>query len=205
MIQNVSLKIPPNYSSWQTIEYSYEFCMKMIVEKIPGDFVECGIAAGNNFGAMCLAGRHGWGFDSFEGIPWAGKHDDQQPGMIEKPKVMKGKTSGISSHSMADVDINMKRWGITNYSLVKGWFKDTIPGQPFVKQISVLRLDGDLYDSTMIPLTNLYPLLSTGGVLIVDDIILNGCKKAFNDYFYNIRPMQEIVTEDENVKYFKKI
>ena len=54
--RNISLKIEPNYSSWQTIEYSFIFAKDAIDRGIHGDVVECGVACGNNFAAMCYAG-----------------------------------------------------------------------------------------------------------------------------------------------------
>lgn len=209
IVKNISNRIEPNYSTWQTIELSYNFAKQMIDENIEGDFVECGVAAGNNLAAMCAAGRHGFGFDSFEGIPWAGENDDIQPGMDHKTNNVGLISSGISSHSFENVESDMKKWGIENYTLIKGWFQHTVPlfGQ---RPISVLRLDGDLYESTLIPLEYLYSMLSVGGILILDDWNLAGCRKAFDYYFdqyysdlRNIPKAKEIYC-DGNVKYFKK-
>ncbi len=202
IVKNISEIIPPNYSTWETIELTYLYAKKMVDENIEGDFVECGIAAGNNLGAMCMAGRHGYGFDSFEGIPWVGEFDDQQPGMSAIPKHRPGISSGISSHPKEVAIENFSNWGIENYTLIKGWFCDTLPNQDFVKTISVLRLDGDMYESTMTSLVNLYPLLSKGGILIIDDWGLNGCRKAVMDYFKEALP--EEIYYFHGVKYFKK-
>lgn len=182
--QNVSLRIPPNYSTWQTIELTNACAKYAIKNKIPGSFVECGVATGNNLAAMCVEGRHGYGFDSFEGIPWAGINDTEQPGIGPKDTSKEGllESSGITVHSMDQVHSKMKGWGIKNYTLKKGWFQDTV--MHFHEPISVLRLDGDLYDSTFTCLLYLYPLLSKGGILIMDDWNLEGCRKAFADYFY---------------------
>lgn len=201
--KDISLRIPPNYSTWQTIELTYQFCQKAVEEGIEGDFVECGVAAGNNFGAMLLAGRKGWGFDSFEGIPWASEHDSIQPGMSHKPTVTRGESSGISAHSIEGVISNLERWGCgDNYKLVKGWFKDTIPVNE-IEKISVLRLDGDLYESTFTSLKYLYPKLSVGGYLIIDDWELYGCRKAVMDFFGDDMP-ELIYQKDLHPAYFKK-
>jgi hypothetical protein len=65
---------------------------------------------------------------------------------------------------------------------VKGWFKDTIPVAD-IEQISVLRLDGDMYESTWLVLTHFYPKLSQGGFIIVDDYgALPNCRAAVNDF-----------------------
>ena len=204
MIKNISNIIEPNYSSWQTIELSYQFARQMIDEGIEGDFVECGVACGNNLAAMCLAGRHGYGFDSFEGIPWAGKNDTEQPGIgeINKSKIGVLESSGVTVHGIEDVKKNFERWGLKNYTLIEGWFENTIPIHQDFK-ISVLRLDGDLYESTLIPLKYLYPLLSKGGILIIDDWNLKGCRDAFYNYFSLDNVPTEIMQEG-NPKYFKK-
>ena len=199
--RNISNRIEPNYSSWQTIELSYQFAKQMVDEGIAGDVVETGVACGNNFAAMCAAGRHGVGFDSFEGIPWAGPEDDQQPGMSEIPKIREGISSGITSHSIEDGVKNMERWGIKDYEFVKGWFKDTLPVNT-IEKISVLRLDGDLYESTWLALEHLYPKLSKGGILIIDDWNLSGCRKAFDNYFKKKGPTE--ITYQFNVKYLRK-
>lgn len=201
--QNISLIIPPNYSTWETIELSYQCAKYAIDNGIPGDFVECGVAAGNNLAAMCLVGRRGIGYDSFEGIPWAGKNDEYQPGIVAPPDKSKFgilESSGISSHSIEDVKANMKKWNIENYRLVKGWFQETLPFEK-IDEISVLRLDGDLYESTFTSLVHLYCKLSKGGILIMDDWKLYGCRKAFSDYF--IEEMPELIF-DNGVTYWQK-
>ena len=73
-------------------------------------------------------------------------------------------------------------WGLKNFSLIKGWFQDTVPTWE-ERPIAVLRLDGDLYESTKICLEYLYPMLSKGGILIIDDWDLSGCVQAFDEYF----------------------
>lgn len=199
---HISKKIPPNYSSWHTIEYTYQCCEYAINNNIEGVFVECGVAGGNNLGAMALAGREAVGFDSFEGIPWAGVYDGQQPGMTNKVEGKEGllESSGIAVHSLDNVELNFKIWGLDNYRLIKGWFQNTV--HEFKEPISVLRLDGDLYESTIVCLEHLYPLLTKGGILIIDDWNLGGCVKAFNHYFKDDKPTD--FHQQFNNKYFIK-
>jgi O-methyltransferase len=65
---------------------------------------------------------------------------------------------------------------------LKGWFKDTLPAAP-IEKLAVLRLDGDLYSSTWDALSSLYPKLSPGGFVIVDDYFsFPGCQDAVDDY-----------------------
>lgn len=192
--------IEPNYSTWQTIDLTYQCAEYAIKNQIEGVFVECGVACGNNLAAMCYAGRHGYGFDSFEGIPWAGERDEQQPGMTHKDKSKEGilESSGITVHDIDGVRLNFARWGLDNYTLIKGWFQHTV--KDFDEPIAVLRLDGDLYESTKVCLEHLYPLLSEGGILIMDDWNLKGCRDAFFDYF-EVLPTKIF---DNGITYWKK-
>jgi O-methyltransferase len=64
----------------------------------------------------------------------------------------------------------------------KGWFKDTLPTAP-IERLAILRLDGDMYSSTMDTLVSLYPKLSRGGFVIIDDYgALETCRKAVADF-----------------------
>ena len=78
---------------------------------------------------------------------------------------------------------NFRRYGLLDEQVVflKGWFEDTLPTAP-MSQLAVIRLDGDMYGSTMIALQNLYPKLSPGGFCIIDDYALKGCRQAVTDY-----------------------
>lgn len=208
--QNISKRIPPNLSTWQTIELSYQCAKYAVDNNIPGAFVECGVAAGNNLAAMCAAGRHGYGFDSFEGIPWAGRCDEDQPGIGDKDPEKYGilETSGISSYSIKEVRDNFWVWRINNYTLIPGWFQNTvktwfdISKKDWHGEISVLRLDGDLYESTLEALF-LYNYLSKGGILIMDDWQLPGCQKAFADVFH-CHPDPPVKIFDNGVTYWMK-
>ena len=64
---------------------------------------------------------------------------------------------------------------------MKGWFKDTTKNPPFEK-LSFLRLDGDMYSSTIQVLDSLYHKVSSGGYVIVDDYALEGCSTAVEDF-----------------------
>ncbi len=79
---------------------------------------------------------------------------------------------------------NFERYGLLDEQVrfLEGWFRDTLPVAP-LSRLSVVRLDGDMYESTMDALVNLYPKLSVGGYLIVDDYgALRGCRQAVHDY-----------------------
>jgi O-methyltransferase len=86
---------------------------------------------------------------------------------------------------------------------LKGWFKDTLPTLT-TQRFSLLRLDGDMYESTMDALTNLYDKLSPGGFIIIDDYALSGCYKAVTD-FRALRDVREqLVDIDGMGSYWRK-
>jgi len=174
--------------------HTYDATTKVLGEGIPGALVECGVFAGAQVAVMAQAAiDHGETerqvhlFDSFEGIPEAGPQDDEQPGIGPIDKSLRhGRmvSSGVAVCSLQSVQRNMETFGIPGEMLVwhKGWFQDTVP-EWRDDPIALLRLDGDLYESTLVCLEHLYPSLSPGGVLIVDDYTLGGCFKAVLDYF----------------------
>ena len=183
---------------------------------IPGDFVECGVFAGAQVGVMALASaghrnardRKFHLFDSFEGIPEAGPRDNEQPGIGPLPGGGEGRlvTSGVSACSVEQVQGHMERWGVDGSRLVywEGWFQDTVKDWPCDKPISLLRLDGDLYESTMVCLEHLYPRLSRGGICIADDCTLKGCAEAMRDYFSGEPPKRIPVPGGDGCEWWRK-
>ena len=86
---------------------------------------------------------------------------------------------------------------------LKGWFKDTLPSAP-IEKLSLVRLDGDMYESTMDAIVNLYPKLSVGGFLIVDDYCIDNCKKAITDYRTSNNIKDEIIDIDGTGVFWQK-
>lgn len=171
---------PAGACHFETIVNTYELTTKAI-EKFPDAvLVECGVYAGAQIGAMYRAcvdrgvRRPIHAFDSFKGTPKAGPHDT---GGWEG-------TEGIAACSRDNFDGFMKRWGVEGVIVHEGWFEDTVPQwSSTAPRIGLLRLDGDLYSSTLTCLTHLYPRLVSGGYCIVDDYALAGCKRAVEEYF----------------------
>jgi hypothetical protein len=163
-----------------------EFCFNEIVKNnIPGDFIETGVWRGGATIFMKallksseINNRIVWVADSFEGLP---KPDEN------KYKADKGSTFYKSKQLAVTLDIvknNFKKYDLLdeNVKFLKGWFKDTLPIAPITK-VALLRLDGDMYGSTMDALVNLYPKLSVGGYILIDDFgSVNVCKQAVLDY-----------------------
>ncbi len=176
-----------------TVINSYTLAKKCIDNNIEGDFVECGVFAGTQVAAMALANQElGMEkkihlFDSFQGIPQAGPNDDETITSCIGEGDGSLITTGVSVCSVQQVQGHMKEWGIQLKQLkfYKGWFQDTVP-KASIDKIALLRLDGDLYESTKICLQFLHPLVSISGYVIVDDYALTGCRLAVDEYHRQI-------------------
>lgn len=202
------------YAKKPTIQNTYDLAKKAIDNKIEGDFVECGVAAGSQIGVMGHVCRQTnsdkkiWAYDSYQGIPLAGPNDDDQPGIgpidpnREIPEDLRELlvTSGISAHSLPQVKNNLINWGVglTNYVFVEGWFQDTVM-KTFPEKISLLRLDGDLYESTKVCLDHLHSKVVKGGYVIIDDYALTGARQAFKDFIYENNLDYEPIPVDPNI------
>ncbi len=93
---------------------------------------------------------------------------------------------------------NFARYGLYDEQVLflEGWFRDTLPDAP-IERLAVIRLDGDMYESTMDGLVNLYPKLAPGGYLIVDDYgAVAECERAVRDYREKHGITEEIISID---------
>ena len=90
--------------------------------------------------------------------------------------------------------------------LVKGWFQDTLPiYKKKIGKISILRLDGDWYESTKVALDNLYDCVVSGGYVVIDDYYFwDGCKKAVDDFILERKLQVTIRRQDASGAYFIK-
>jgi O-methyltransferase len=162
-----------------------QFCVETVIrDGIEGDLIETGVWRGGAcifmraiLAAHEVENRKVYVADSFEGLP---KPD------AERFSADKGDTHHIHDFlkvSQEEVENNFRSFGLLDDQVVflKGWFCDTLPKAP-MKKLAVLRLDGDMYGSTMDALKNLYPKLSKGGFCIIDDYHIAGCKKAVDDF-----------------------
>jgi O-methyltransferase len=161
-------------------------CVEDVLKRgVAGDLIEAGVWRGG--AAILMRGvlkAHGvadrlvWAADSFQGLPAPNLEKYPQDRGIELHKF------GYLAVSVEQVKANFERYGLLDaqVKLLKGWFKDTLPTVP-AERFAVIRLDGDLYESTTDALTHLYPKLSVGGWLIVDDYgDIAACRQAVEDY-----------------------
>jgi len=156
----------------------------VIRENIEGDLIETGAWRGGAcifmravLAAYGVRDRKVFVADSFEGLP----RPDVEKYPIDKGDVHH--TVPLLAVSQEQVENNFKKYGLLDEQVVflKGWFHESLPRAPIGK-LSILRLDGDMYGSTMDVLNILYPKLSRGGFCIIDDYHLEGCRKAVEDY-----------------------
>jgi O-methyltransferase len=163
---------------------------------IPGDIVECGVWKGGNIIISALMRaklgfkRDIWGYDTFAGMSAPSDHD-VKPGFNVNAKE-KFNARARSGHvdwcyvPIEDVKAAIETTcGQTDVNLIKGDVMQTLRDEKNLpSQISILRLDTDFYESTKIELEILYPRVSPGGVVIVDDYgVWQGSKKAVDEYF----------------------
>lgn len=202
------------YSTKETLHFTHEVAVKYRL--VDGCYVEVGCAAG----AQVIAMLHGapdktvFAFDSFQGIPLPSNRDDQYPGIrmissieqnsLPEPGTQIMESSGATVVPLESFIEHIQKSGVKheNLRVVKGWFELTLPNNE-VGPIAILRLDGDLYHSTYIALKYLFPKVVQGGMVIVDDFELPGCRQACIDYFQQVKyfPKYESVS---NIKYFYK-
>ncbi len=178
-----------------------------IGDGVPGDFVETGVWRGGAcilaraiFRAYGVTDRRIIACDSFEGLP----PPDEENFPADK---------GAKFHEFDDLAVslervkeNFDRFGLLDDQVLflKGWFRDTMKDVPS-KAIAVLRLDGDLYESTIDPLNHLYDRVSPGGWIIVDDYhVVPAAKKAVHDFLSARRLKPEIREIDGVGVYFQK-
>ena len=166
--------------------------VRYVVRKgIPGDIVECGVWRGGSLMAASetLLGlgettRTLWGYDTFSGMPEPGTDRDSfGVSAVEYAKAHGSGGTGWQAASEAEVKGNLERIGYPHIRLIAGKVEDTIP-QAAPTTIALLRLDTDWYESTRHSLEHLYPRLSRGGALLLDDYgYWDRQRRAVDEYF----------------------
>jgi O-methyltransferase len=163
-----------------------QFCIEdVLANGVAGDLIETGVWRGGAtifmramLKAYGVTDRIVWVADSFQGLP---------PPDAERYPADAGDMHHTFSQlavSLEEVKANFEKFGMLDdrVHFLEGWFDETLH-DPRIRQLAVLRLDGDMYGSTMEALVNLYPRLSIGGYLIVDDYgAVLGCRKAVEDF-----------------------
>jgi len=171
------------YALWQATRH-------VIAAGVPGAIVECGAWRGGSAIVAADAARSDperelWLYDTFEGMPEPGEHDVDFMGVAAKPQLERGDDLIVARAGLDEVRANLRRSGLPESRLhyVQGRVQETIPAMA-PERIALLRLDTDWEDSTRHELEHLWPRLSRGGVLIVDDYgHWQGARRAVDCYF----------------------
>lgn len=186
-----------------------QFCVEEILKnKIEGDLIETGVWRGG--AVIWMKGllkayenndKIVWVADSFSGLP--------------KPDSSKYIQDAHDRHFLYKelaISIETVKYNFVKYDLLDdkvkflvGWFKDTLPNAP-IEKLALLRLDGDMYESTMDALTHLYSKLSIGGYIIIDDWgAVDACKEAVLDFRKMNNIIEEIIQIDWSGVYWIKL
>ncbi|MGH9320737.1 MAG: TylF/MycF family methyltransferase [Vicinamibacteria bacterium] len=157
----------------------------VLARDVPGDLIETGVWRGGAsifmraiLKAHEVTDRVVWVADSFRGLP--------PPNPEKYPK-----DAGDQHHTVAHlrvsreaVEENFRRYDLLDHQVrfLEGWFRDSLPDAP-IERLAVMRLDGDMYESTLDAFVHLYPKLSPGGYVIVDDYgATPACRAAVDDF-----------------------
>jgi len=165
---------------------------------IPGDIVECGVWKGGSMTAVARTllelndrSRVLYLFDTFEGMPSPTDADVDYAGQPAKVRLDRSERDA-SVWAIAPLDQVKRAVQSVGYDpdrcrFIKGRVEDTIPKEAPAR-IALLRLDTDWYESTWHELVHLFPRLSPGGVLIIDDYgHWRGARRATDEYLAQYR------------------
>lgn len=173
----------------------------VVKRNVPGDVLEAGVWRGGM--SIFMRGvlkvlsdqRRVWIADSFEGLPGP----EQQHNSF-------GWQKGEMAVSLETVKSNFARYELMDEQVVfmKGFFHETLPTIP-IENLSILRADADLYESTRDILIHLYPKLSVGGYAIFDDYQnLKDCRRAIDEYRQEQHITDPIISIDKRAIYWVK-
>lgn len=178
----------------------------IITSCVPGDILEAGVWRGGCSifmkGILAAYGdtaRTIWLADSFKGLP--------KPNVADYP-VDEGDvhwTHSILAVPLEEVQENFRRYGLLDERVrfLQGWFKDTLPAAP-IERLAILRLDGDMYESTIQVLDTMYQKVTVGGYVIVDDYKLGRCRAAVDDFRRDHGITDSIVKVDWTGVYWRR-
>ncbi len=180
---------------------------RVIADGIPGDIIETGVWRGGStimaravLAAFDVKDRKVIVADSFEGLP----PPNEAAFPWDRGSVLH--TFEELAVSLEQVQENFRKFDLLDDQVVflKGWFRDTMLRVPSEK-LAVIRLDGDMYESTIDPLKHLYDRLSVGGWVIVDDYgVAAFCKAAVHDFLDGRSIAADIHPIDGSGAYFQK-
>ena len=174
-------------------------------EQIPGDILEAGVWRGGAsifmqavLKAHDAQDRTVWLCDSFEGLPPPDPNVPQDAGS----KFHKFNVLAVSEETVRN---NFARYDLLddNLRFVKGYFENTLATVP-VEQLALLRMDGDMYSSTMSILDALYDKVMPGGFIVIDDFAIDVCREAVHDFRERHAITEPIEAIDDIASFWRK-
>ena len=197
----------------RALENAFDLTLEADKKKVSGALVECGVAEGGTAAMMALSNRsiglmsrEKWFFDSFEGLPEPTKNDyvGDRTGHFIRP-LPKGSCLG-KIEQVSELFFDQLGFSPDDVHLVKGWFQDTLPvHRHSIGPICILRLDGDWYESTKVPLENLFDQVSPGGFVIVDDYsTCFGSRRAVDEFRLSRGIVSPLVPDGRGGVWFEK-
>jgi len=194
----------------------------ILARQIPGDLIETGVWRGGGtifmrglLKAYGVSDRTVWVADSFEWFPSPNQVSERTFSSPELTSIRQGPppetVQTILDHVKERTDCDSVREHFARYGLLddqvqflQGWFCDTLPAAP-IERLALLRLDGDLYDSTQDALKALYHKVSPGGYVVVDDYgVFVECRQAIHDYLDSIGETVDIQPIDKEAVFWQK-
>ncbi len=215
LVSEISRKVKSSkltYLSYQKL-INLENCIKDISRKnVPGNFIEAGVALGGSaivISTLMPKDRTFHGYDVFEMIPPPSTQDNEKA--QKRYEVIKsGQSKGIGDdvyygyleNLYEIVNKNLNNFGVNvdgnRICLHKGLFQDTMNFTPEDK-VAMIHIDCDWYEPVYFCLNKIYPVLSTGGYIILDDYYdYGGCKKATEEFLANYRDLT-VVKDNSNL------
>lgn len=184
-------------------------CVEDVLQQdVPGDLIEAGVwRGGATLFMRALLAAHGdsqrtvWLADSFRGLP-----TPAESGHSEDVGDEEWAKRAWFNVSLESVRRTFERYDLLDerVQFLVGWFADTLPTAP-IERLSVIRLDADMYGSTIEALTALYPKLSKGGYVIVDDYGWTpNARAAVDDFRHDQGITDELMWVDTSVVYWRR-
>ena len=204
---------PYTMTSGKRITQTIRAVRDLDANNITGDIVECGVWKGGQVISAWLANektkRNFWLYDTFEGMTQPTVHDHKVNARNEVHHARFSSKAKNGFDQWCRAEIGEVSTNVFKYipphqcNFIKGPVEQTLLDKNNLpKNIALLRLDTDWYESTLQEIMVLYPLLNVGGYLILDDYNgWRGCKKAFHEVFGT---SQEIHTIDRTAVYVRK-
>lgn len=181
-----NLVLPYTLVSSERINNLYRLAQRIEEERVPGDVIECGVCNGGTAAVLARSAsrspmnRTVWLFDSFQGMPGVTEEDgvnvsgDAPESHIGKEIGDPARVTEVLRKVHADMD---------RVRVVPGWFQDTFPSFK-AREIALLNIDADWYESVKLCLHTFYDRVASGGFVSFDDYgHWPGCKKAVDEFF----------------------